>query len=166
MVHVVQSSEDFKKQISDAGDKLILIDFNADWCGPCKRIAPKVDELACQYAERAIVLSVNIDEHMEITMAYNIRSMPTFVFVRCGFILESFVGSNADRLSKTMDKYANDIQEMHFSEMDLKPQLKQLPNSPLESVDEAAHMVTECAEPAATNNTNCNSNENREIANL
>ncbi|XP_034484154.1 thioredoxin-T [Drosophila innubila] len=111
MVHVVQSKEDFEQQLSNAGDKLIVIDFCANWCGPCKIIAPKLEELAAQYTERAVVLKVNVDENEEITLEYNITSMPTFVFIKNGEVLDIFVGGNSDKLAKSMEKYVGDADE-------------------------------------------------------
>ncbi|XP_064554937.1 thioredoxin-2 [Drosophila montana] len=111
MVHVIQSKEDFEQQLSNAGDKLIVIDFCANWCGPCKIIAPKLAELAATYAERAVVLKVNVDENEEITIEYNITSMPTFVFIKSGEVLEVFVGGNSDKLAKSMEKYVGDNDE-------------------------------------------------------
>ncbi|KAM8718369.1 hypothetical protein ACLKA7_000182 [Drosophila subpalustris] len=111
MVHVVQSKEDFEQQLSNAGDKLIVIDFCANWCGPCKIIAPKLEELAAQYTERAVVLKVNVDDNEEITLEYNITSMPTFVFIKNGEVLEIFVGGNSDKLAKSMEKYVGDADE-------------------------------------------------------
>ncbi|XP_034101289.1 thioredoxin-T [Drosophila albomicans] len=111
MVHVVQSKEDFEQQLSNAGDKLIVIDFCANWCGPCKLIAPKLEELAAQYAERAVVLKVNVDDNEDITTEYNISSMPTFVFIKSGELLEVFVGGNPDKLCKSMEKHVGDADE-------------------------------------------------------
>ncbi|KAH8396349.1 hypothetical protein KR222_008887, partial [Zaprionus bogoriensis] len=110
MAHVVINKNDLELQLANAGDKLIVIDFCADWCGCCKIIAPKLDELAAQYAERAVVLKVNVDETEteEITHEYNITSMPTFVFIKCGQVLEVFVGGNSDKLAKSMEKYVGD----------------------------------------------------------
>lgn len=111
MAHVVVNKDDFELQLSNAGDKLIVIDFCANWCGPCKIIAPKLEELAAQYADRAVVLKVNVDENEEITVEYNITSMPTFVFIKSGEVLEVFVGGNSDKLAKTIEKYVSNADE-------------------------------------------------------
>lgn len=111
MAHVVENKDDFELRLSNAGDKLIVIDFCANWCGPCKIIAPKLEELAIQYAERAVVLKVNVDDNEEITGEYNITSMPTFVFIKNGEVLEVFVGGNSDKLVKTIEKYVGDADE-------------------------------------------------------
>ncbi|XP_022227513.2 thioredoxin-T [Drosophila obscura] len=105
MVHLVQSKEDLDQQVTEAGDKLIVIDFYANWCGPCKIISPKLEELAQQYADRAVVLKVNVDENEEITIQYNVTSMPTFVFIKNGAVVDVFVGCNSEKLAKSMEKY-------------------------------------------------------------
>ncbi len=63
------------------GDKPAVIDFYADWCGPCKRIAPALEEIAKEYAGKVYVYKVNIDNSPEIAQAYGISSIPTLFFV-------------------------------------------------------------------------------------
>ncbi|XP_030378842.1 thioredoxin-2 [Scaptodrosophila lebanonensis] len=147
MVYLVQNKEDLDQQLADAGEKLIVIDFYANWCGPCKIIAPKLEELALQYADRAVVLKVNVDENEDITVEYNITSMPTFVFIKNGEVLEIFVGGNSDKLAKSMEKYVGGT--------DVPPeQLQTVSSSPSESgasssgvCELRSHAEAEC-EPA------------------
>eukprot|EP00099_Drosophila_melanogaster_P010573 NP_001284881.1 thioredoxin T, isoform B [Drosophila melanogaster] len=106
MVYPVRNKDDLDQQLILAEDKLVVIDFYADWCGPCKIIAPKLDELAQQYSDRVVVLKVNVDENEDITVEYNVNSMPTFVFIKGGNVLELFVGCNSDKLAKLMEKHA------------------------------------------------------------
>ena len=63
------------------GDKPAVIDFYADWCGPCRRLAPVLDELAAEYAGRVYIYKVNVDNEKEIAEAFGITSLPTIVFV-------------------------------------------------------------------------------------
>ena len=63
------------------GDKPAVIDFYADWCGPCRRLAPVLDELAAEYAGKVYVYKVNVDKEKEIAEAFGITSLPTIVFV-------------------------------------------------------------------------------------
>ncbi|XP_044317077.1 thioredoxin-T [Drosophila rhopaloa] len=109
MVYLVRNKDDLDQQLARAEDKLVVIDFYANWCGPCKIIAPRLEELAQQYSDRAVVLKVNVDENEEITVDYNVTSMPTFVFIKCGEVLELFVGGNSDKLAKSMEKYVLDV---------------------------------------------------------
>lgn len=70
-----------EKIIAEAGDKLIVIDFFAMWCGPCKMIAPKYEELSKENTN-VIFLKVDVDDNEEIAVKYEISSMPTFVFIK------------------------------------------------------------------------------------
>lgn len=63
------------------GDKPAIIDFYADWCGPCRRLSPIMDELANEYSEKIYVYKVNVDDEREIASAFGITSLPTIVFV-------------------------------------------------------------------------------------
>ena len=62
------------------GDKPCLIDFYASWCGPCKRLAPVLDELAKEYAGKIDIYKVNVDNEQELASLFRIRSVPTLVF--------------------------------------------------------------------------------------
>ena len=63
------------------GDKPAIIDFYADWCGPCRRLAPVLDELVAEYDGRIYIYKVNVDNEKEIASAFGITSLPTIVFV-------------------------------------------------------------------------------------
>ncbi len=75
---------DFEKSPSQwkyLGDKPAIIDFYADWCGPCRRLAPIMDELAAEYNNKIYIYKVNVDNEKEIAEAFGITSLPTIVFV-------------------------------------------------------------------------------------
>lgn len=63
------------------GDKPAVIDFYADWCGPCRRLSPLLDELAAEYDGKVYIYKVNVDKEKEIAQAFGITSLPTIVFV-------------------------------------------------------------------------------------
>lgn len=105
MVCVIESREELEKAINDAGEKLVVIDFYANWCGPCKIISPKLEELSNQYSDKAVVLKVNVDDNDELALDYNVTSMPTFVFIKNQKVIDVFVGGNPDKLTKNMEKY-------------------------------------------------------------
>ena len=65
-------------------DKPVLVDFWAEWCAPCRMMAPAVDAVAQEYAERAKVGKVNVDENQSVTSRYNIRGIPTTIVFRNG----------------------------------------------------------------------------------
>uniref|UniRef100_A0A1B0D6K2 Uncharacterized protein n=1 Tax=Phlebotomus papatasi TaxID=29031 RepID=A0A1B0D6K2_PHLPP len=96
---------DFDGKLESAGDLLVVVDFFAQWCGPCKMIAPKLEELATQYTDKAVVLKVDVDECEELAMRYNISSMPTFVFIKNKQVVETFSGANNDKLANFFVKY-------------------------------------------------------------
>ena len=69
-----------------------LVDFWAPWCGPCRRIAPIVDELAEAYAGRAKVLKMNVDENQRTPMEYGIQGIPTLLIFKNGQLVDTLVG--------------------------------------------------------------------------
>ena len=71
----------------------VLVDFWAEWCGPCRQIAPAVDELAAEYEGRAVVGKVNIDHHPDIASQYGIRSIPNLLVFSDGKVQQQIVGA-------------------------------------------------------------------------
>lgn len=80
----------------------VLVDFWADWCGPCKMIAPVLDELATDFAGRARVGKVNIDEAPELAAQYGVQSIPTLLFFKRGQVSEQLVGAKSKRELKSI----------------------------------------------------------------
>ncbi|HOE04726.1 MAG TPA: thioredoxin [Bacteroidales bacterium] len=74
-------------------EKPVVIDFWAVWCGPCRMIAPIIDEMAQTYGDRAVIGKVNVDENMEISSKYGIRNIPTVIFVKNGELVDKVVGA-------------------------------------------------------------------------
>lgn len=77
-----------KKRIEEAGGKLVVIDFHATWCGPCKVIGPKFEELAAIH-DSVVFVKVDVDECEDIATEYDISSMPTFKFVKNGQVVSA-----------------------------------------------------------------------------
>ena len=85
----------------------VLVDFWAEWCGPCKMIAPILDELASEYDGKVKVGKVNIDDHQAIATQYGIRAIPTLLIFKDGEVAEQVVGLRSKRdLKANIDKVA------------------------------------------------------------
>ncbi len=70
----------------------VLVDFWAEWCGPCKMLTPVLDELATEYAGRATIAKVNIDDHQELALQFGISSIPTLLLFKNGNVVGQSVG--------------------------------------------------------------------------
>jgi len=83
----------------------VLVDFWAEWCGPCKMIAPLLDELADEYSGRVQIGKVNIDEHQDLAAEYGVRAIPTLLIFHGGEVAEQIVGLRSKRdLKASFDK--------------------------------------------------------------
>ena len=94
-------SSELIKHISDASfeadvlqsDKPVLVDYWAEWCGPCKMIAPILDETAKEYGERLQITKMNVDENREVPAKFNIRGIPTLMLFKGGQLAATKVGA-------------------------------------------------------------------------
>jgi thioredoxin 1 len=104
----------FAKQATDANfqadilgsDKPVLVDFWAEWCGPCRMIAPAVEAVAEEYKDKAGVYKMNVDENMNVPQQYGIRGIPTLILFKGGQEQERIVGAvTREAITKVIDKY-------------------------------------------------------------
>jgi thioredoxin 1 len=84
-------NSNFKKEVLEANG-FVLVDFWAAWCGPCKMIAPLVEELAVEYKERLKVAKINVDANQELALQYQILSIPSLVIFKDGQEIDRMVG--------------------------------------------------------------------------
>lgn len=86
------------------GDQLVLVDFWAAWCGPCRMIGPVVEELADEYAGKVLVGKLNVDEQNEVASKYGVMSIPTLLLFKNGEIVDKVVGFRSKQdLAKMLD---------------------------------------------------------------
>lgn len=85
------NEENFEDQVINS-EKTTIVDFYADWCGPCKMMSPVIDTIAEENAENIKVGKVNVDENQELAMKYNVMSIPTIIIFKNGNIAKTFVG--------------------------------------------------------------------------
>ncbi|MAZ37924.1 MAG: thioredoxin [Crocinitomicaceae bacterium] len=85
-------------------EKAVIVDFWAEWCGPCKMVGPVVEQIAKDYDGKAVVGKLNVDQNPETAMKYGIRSIPTILFLKGGEIVDRQVGTvSRDVLIKKLE---------------------------------------------------------------
>ena len=99
------TDSNFKEQVLDS-DKLAMVDFWAEWCGPCRMISPLVEELAEEYVGKAVIGKVDVDKNKETATNYGIRSIPTILFIKNGEIVDKQIGAASKAvLIEKLDKF-------------------------------------------------------------
>ena len=100
----LEFTEENFESLAVKSDKLVMIDFWAEWCGPCRVVGPLVDELAIEYDGKALVGKVNVDLHGGIAAQFGVRNIPTIIFLKNGELVDKVVGAvPKDQLIEKLD---------------------------------------------------------------
>jgi thioredoxin 1 len=95
----------FEVSVLQAG-ALVLVDFWAEWCGPCKRLAPTVDSLADDYTGKVTIGKLNVDENPDTAIKFNVRGIPALLLFKGGQLVDQVVGLQPkDEIKKVIDKH-------------------------------------------------------------
>ncbi len=88
-----------------ASGKPVVIDFWAEWCGPCRMIAPIVDELAAEYEGQVVIGKCDVEDNDDITVKYGVRNIPTIIFLKNGELVDKQIGAcSKDALKEKIQK--------------------------------------------------------------
>ncbi|XP_073414445.1 thioredoxin-like [Dendrobates tinctorius] len=103
MVRFIESLDEIKTALTDAGEKLVVVDFTATWCGPCKMIGPFFDTLSTKYPE-VVFLKVDVDDASDVAAFCDIKCIPTFHFYKNGNRVLEFSGANQASLEQKVQE--------------------------------------------------------------
>jgi len=100
MVKYVESDGEWMELMEQSKEKLVVVDFTASWCGPCRMIAPHFESMSAEYASNAIFVKVDVDAMDKLAQKCGIRAMPTFQFYKNGEKVDEFSGADIATLKE------------------------------------------------------------------
>lgn len=102
---VMVNSSNYAGQVKEAKG-LVIVDLWAEWCAPCRAIAPKLAELKDEYGDRLVVAKVNVDESPDIAAEHRVASIPTLLFFKGGQVVDSLIGNRpTEKIREKIDRY-------------------------------------------------------------
>ncbi|XP_013106655.2 thioredoxin-2-like [Stomoxys calcitrans] len=102
----LEKPDDFESIISEAGDRVVMFEFFAAWCGPCKILTTKLMDMAEVYKGKLLIVKIDVDEFEDMAVEHNVTAMPTFLIMQHKKLLKQFASSNAESLQETVETYA------------------------------------------------------------
>ncbi|OGH01236.1 MAG: thioredoxin [Candidatus Lambdaproteobacteria bacterium RIFOXYD1_FULL_56_27] len=99
---LILSDADFEEKVLKS-EKPVLVDFWADWCGPCKAIAPFLDQLADANVGKVMIAKLNVDEHTQYAAQFAVRSIPTLILFKNGQPAETVIGADPGKIKKMVE---------------------------------------------------------------
>ncbi|XP_023171394.1 thioredoxin-2 [Drosophila hydei] len=123
-VITIQSKDDFERIVAEAGNKHVLVEFFATWCGPCALIGPRLEEFASEYEDCLVIVKVDVDDHEDLAEEYDVSSMPSFLIIKNKVKLEQFVGSSGEKVQTTLQKFCGKRDDINDAGTSSKPNEK------------------------------------------
>ncbi len=106
MADIVNLSSATFDEVVQSADKPVVVDFWAEWCGPCRAIAPILEEIAAERSDQLAIAKVNADDHPELVMRYNVMSIPTLLVFSGGEVSKRLVGAKGkSQLLQELDEF-------------------------------------------------------------
>lgn len=105
-VKEIENDAIFQAELDGAGSKVVIVDFHATWCGPCKRIAPVFTSLSVKYNQQAVFLKVDVDKCKTVAERYSVTAMPTFIFIRAKVKIDELKGADPNSLQEKVKQHA------------------------------------------------------------
>lgn len=105
-VKEIENDALFQAELESAGSKVVIVDFHATWCGPCKRIAPVFTSLSMKYNQHAVFLKVDVDKCNTVSERFGVTAMPTFIFLRAKVKIDELKGVDPNALQEKVKQHA------------------------------------------------------------
>ncbi|XP_077625945.1 thioredoxin domain-containing protein 8 isoform X2 [Crocuta crocuta] len=112
MVQIIKDTDELKTFLKAAGCKLVVVEFSAKWCGPCKRIYPLIHAMSLQY-RNVMFANVDVDDSKELAQSYHIKSVPTFQMFKQTRKIFEFCGADAQKLEAKIQELIGPAQLSH-----------------------------------------------------